>query len=175
MFEELLINLLIVYPIIHCSQVFYLSIRLVSKVKRIPWLFQIGLRYFFDRFDRIRTNFWRKWRCFSSLGYRWKWLDWCFRIVLWPHSVLWCKVWWENSMFFIAHLVLFDLFDFNELNSLSLIDLEFMFISCCNATYKIFGSNSEVVEEEISTFLGNFYTEDSRINISQLLKLQFSH
>ena len=34
---------------------------------------------------------------------------------------------------------LFDLFDFNELNSLSLIDLEFLLLSCANATYKILG------------------------------------
>ena len=34
---------------------------------------------------------------------------------------------------------LFDLFDFNELNSLSLIDLEFLLLSCANATYKIIG------------------------------------
>lgn len=33
---------------------------------------------------------------------------------------------------------LFDIFDFNELNSLSVTDLEFMLISCCNATFKIF-------------------------------------
>ena len=32
---------------------------------------------------------------------------------------------------------LFDLFDFNELNSLSLIDLEFLLLSCANATFKI--------------------------------------
>jgi microtubule-associated protein-like 5 len=44
---------------------------------------------------------------------------------------------------------LFDLFDFNELNSLSLVDLEFMLISCCNATFKINGMDDEVNEDEI--------------------------
>lgn len=33
---------------------------------------------------------------------------------------------------------LFDIFDFNELNSLSLIDLEFMLICIANATFKLF-------------------------------------
>lgn len=66
--------------------------------------------------------------------------------------------------------VLFDLFDFNELNSLSLVDLEFTFISCCNATYKIYSLNAEVNEEEISKFLNNYFTDESRINISQMLK-----
>jgi microtubule-associated protein-like 5 len=41
------------------------------------------------------------------------------------------------------------LYDFNELNSLSLVDLEFMLISCCNATYKINEMTDEVSEDEI--------------------------
>jgi hypothetical protein len=67
-------------------------------------------------------------------------------------------------------IVLFDLYDFNELNSLSLVDLEFMFISCCNATFKIYSLNSEVDEDDVSHFLNNYFTDESRINISQLLK-----
>lgn len=31
-------------------------------------------------------------------------------------------------------LVLFDLFDFNELDSLALVDIEFMIYSCLSAT-----------------------------------------
>jgi len=45
---------------------------------------------------------------------------------------------------------LFDLFDFNELNSLWLIELEFLILSCANATFKILSINAEVNEEEIS-------------------------
>ena len=33
---------------------------------------------------------------------------------------------------------LFDLFDFNELESLSLVDIEFMVYTCVSATYKIY-------------------------------------
>ncbi|EGR29518.1 PH domain protein [Ichthyophthirius multifiliis] len=65
---------------------------------------------------------------------------------------------------------LFDIFDFNELNSLSIIDLEFMMISCCNAAFKMYGVDSEVNEEEISDFLGKHFNDDSRVNISQMLK-----
>lgn len=54
---------------------------------------------------------------------------------------------------------LFDLFDFNELNSLSLIDLEFMIISCANATFKILQITAEVNDEEITEFLNNFFAE----------------
>ena len=65
---------------------------------------------------------------------------------------------------------MFDLYDFNELNSLSFIDLEFMFISVCNSTYKIFLLNASANEEEISKFLNSHFSEDARINISQMLK-----
>ncbi|CAD8183513.1 unnamed protein product [Paramecium pentaurelia] len=65
---------------------------------------------------------------------------------------------------------LFDLFDFNELNSLSLIDLDFMLLSCANATFKIMQINNEVNEEEISDFLSNFFSDNQRVNISQFLK-----
>ena len=70
----------------------------------------------------------------------------------------------------LDYLVLFDLFDFNELNSLSLVDLEFMLISCCNAIFKILGYRDVINEEEICEFLSNYYNDDSRINISQMLK-----
>lgn len=66
---------------------------------------------------------------------------------------------------------LFDIFDFNQLNSLSIIDLEFMMISCCNATFKILGlTESEVNEEDITEFLAKNFNDDSRVNISQMLK-----
>ena len=32
---------------------------------------------------------------------------------------------------------LFDIFDFNELNVLTIVDLEFLLISCANATLKV--------------------------------------
>lgn len=71
----------------------------------------------------------------------------------------------EDKIYF-----LFDIFDFNELNSLSIIDLEFMLISCANATFKIYQIGKEVNEEEINQFLQNDFSDDLRINISQMLK-----
>lgn len=61
---------------------------------------------------------------------------------------------------------LFDLFDFNELNSLSVIDIEFMIISLVNAVFKICLIEAEINEEEVSDFLGKYFTDDSRTNIS---------
>ncbi|KRX11109.1 WD40-repeat-containing domain [Pseudocohnilembus persalinus] len=65
---------------------------------------------------------------------------------------------------------LFDIFDFNELNSLSIIDIEFMLISCCNATFKIYSMQSDINEENISEFLRQDFKEDERINISQMIQ-----
>ena len=65
---------------------------------------------------------------------------------------------------------LFGLFDFNELNSLSLIDLEFMINCCISATYKIFCINSDPEQEQILKFVSSNFTDDTRIKISQLIK-----
>lgn len=67
-------------------------------------------------------------------------------------------------------LVLFDLFDFNELNSLSLIDVEFMLNCCISSTFKIYGISTEVNQDELSKFVSDTFADDSRINISQLIK-----
>lgn len=44
----------------------------------------------------------------------------------------------------LFNLVLFDLFDFNELNSLALIDIAFMIECCLNSTFKIYNIKTEV-------------------------------
>ncbi|KAL4497254.1 hypothetical protein ABPG72_011189 [Tetrahymena utriculariae] len=65
---------------------------------------------------------------------------------------------------------LFDIFDFNELNVLTIIDLEFMLISCANATLKIVKQNLEIKEDEINEFLNNYFSDDSKIDTNQLIK-----
>lgn len=66
---------------------------------------------------------------------------------------------------------LFEIFDFNELNSLSLIDLEYMIICVANSTYKTLKMpDKEISEADVSQFLGQDFSEDQRINISALLK-----
>lgn len=66
--------------------------------------------------------------------------------------------------------VLFDLFDFNEMNSLSLIDVEFLLNCSISSTFKICRISTEVNQEEISKFVCDSFTDDARINISQLIK-----
>jgi len=62
------------------------------------------------------------------------------------------------------------LFDFNELHSISGVDLEFLIHSCLSSTFKIYSIGEEINEEEISEFVSETFIEDVRINISQLLK-----
>ncbi len=65
---------------------------------------------------------------------------------------------------------LFDIFDFNELNSLSIIDLEFLLISCANATFKLYEIDAEIEEQDVTEFLQLYFKDDGRVNISQMLK-----
>jgi len=78
-----------------------------------------------------------------------------------------CK---KNAWKILSDLVLFDIFDFNELYSISVIDLEFMIHSCLSSTFKIYSIGEEINEEEISEFVMETFIEDTRLNISQLLK-----
>jgi len=48
---------------------------------------------------------------------------------------------------------LFDLFDLNELESLSSIDFEFMFYSLLSATNKIYSINDEINTDLIESFI----------------------
>ncbi len=57
-----------------------------------------------------------------------------------------------------------DIFDFNELNVLTIVELEFMLISCANATFKIYNANREIEEEEVSSFLNNYFSDESKIS-----------
>ncbi len=72
-----------------------------------------------------------------------------------------------NNFFF---LVLFDLFDLNELESLAAIDIEFMMYSCISATYKIFSMNSEIDSDDIANFVYKQINSESRLTVTTLLK-----
>lgn len=51
---------------------------------------------------------------------------------------------------------LFDLFDFNELESLSATDIEFMIYCCMSATFKIYSISSEINNEELNLFASKY-------------------
>jgi len=63
-------------------------------------------------------------------------------------------------------LVLFDLFDFNMLNSISITDLEFMINSCINSTFKIYTLPiSEVDNVEINNLVNTSFDLEKRITV----------
>lgn len=67
-------------------------------------------------------------------------------------------------------LVLFDLFDFNELNSLSAVDIEFMLHCCLSSTFKIYSMSAEINDTELGKFIAESFKDDERINITNLMK-----
>ena len=67
-------------------------------------------------------------------------------------------------------LVLFDLFDFNELSSLAIIDIEFMINCCLNSTFKMYQINSEVDDLEINRLITTHFSSEKRVNITQFMK-----
>lgn len=65
---------------------------------------------------------------------------------------------------------LFDVFDLNELNSLSAIDIEFMIYSSISSSFKIFTIKTEVNVDEIAGFVNKNFSNQLRINIKQLIE-----
>lgn len=53
---------------------------------------------------------------------------------------------------------------------MSLIDVEFMLNCCISSTFKIHNISTEVNQEELSKFVSDSFTDDARVNISQLIK-----
>ena len=75
----------------------------------------------------------------------------------------------SNSLFEDKIRFIFDLFDFNELNSLSLLDIEFMVTCCVTSSFRICGLLIDINQEEIYQFIHDSLHQQSRINISQLI------
>jgi hypothetical protein len=65
---------------------------------------------------------------------------------------------------------LFELFDFNDLKSLSRTDIEFLFLSCCNAVVKVFGVKPPQDDSFIEEFVREEFPTDERVNISEMHK-----
>ena len=70
----------------------------------------------------------------------------------------------------LQFIVLFDLFDFNELESLSSVDIEFMIYCCMSATFKIYSISSEINNEELSSFCNNYFGNENRLTVVELIK-----
>jgi microtubule-associated protein-like 5 len=64
---------------------------------------------------------------------------------------------------------LFDLFDFNEIQTLSLMDLEFCVQCVLVSTGKIFGVAEDVSDMDVANLLRSTFPEGSRVNLNQVL------
>jgi hypothetical protein len=65
---------------------------------------------------------------------------------------------------------LFELFDFNDLKSLSKTDIEFLFISSCTAILKIYQMKGLQEDNYVEEFVREEFTSEERVNISEMLK-----
>ena len=75
-----------------------------------------------------------------------------------------------NSCSLFAVTVIFDLFDFNEIQSLSIMDLEFAIQCVVLSTSKIFGIGQDINEAEITTIVRTAFHDGVRITLPQVLK-----
>lgn len=64
---------------------------------------------------------------------------------------------------------LFDLFDFNEVQSISTMDLEFLLQSVLVSTAKIFNLGQDISASELSELIGRTFQEGARLSLPQLL------
>lgn len=65
---------------------------------------------------------------------------------------------------------LFDLFDFNEVQTISLLELEFMIQNCLMATSKIYGLGLDIPDAEIQKLVLMDFQEGSRVSLAELLQ-----
>lgn len=63
---------------------------------------------------------------------------------------------------------LFDLFDFNEVGVLTLVELEFMIDCCMLSIFKILKLAANVDNEDITTFINENFSENSEITKKRL-------
>ncbi|CAG9335031.1 unnamed protein product [Blepharisma stoltei] len=64
---------------------------------------------------------------------------------------------------------LFDLFDFNELQSISKTDLEFLIFCCISSSFKVHGLADEIKEKSISEMVIKNFPDSFRITLRDLL------
>lgn len=70
----------------------------------------------------------------------------------------------------MEELVLFDMFDFNEVDYLELIEVEFMIFCVCSASFKIFTISNEISSDEIEDFAEGLFQDATKITVADLIK-----
>lgn len=68
-------------------------------------------------------------------------------------------------------VVLFDLYDFNEIQSLSTYDLQFLILSVCESVQKIYYIIPKVdLNHEVAMLIYESFNEGSRVTLPSFLK-----
>ena len=67
------------------------------------------------------------------------------------------------------YLVLFDLFDFNDVHSISKTDFEFLFLCCVSSACKMHQIADEVAEEPIESLIQSNFAHSSRVSLRDVL------
>ena len=67
-------------------------------------------------------------------------------------------------------VVIFDLFDFNQIQTISVIDLEFCIQCVLVSTSKIFDFGGDIQDTEITAFVRTSFQDGVRLTLPQVLK-----
>jgi|JI6StandDraft_1071083.scaffolds.fasta_scaffold02441_12 hypothetical protein len=78
-------------------------------------------------------------------------------------------------MYINRNTVLFDIFDFNEVDVLSAVDVEFLLYCCISAAYKVFGITSEIDTNELAAYVASRFINSNNITVADLIKYGLSH
>lgn len=62
------------------------------------------------------------------------------------------------------------MFDFNEIDFLEHIELEFMIYCSCSASYKIFSIASDIENDEIEEFVKDLFYDKEKITVADLIR-----
>ena len=67
---------------------------------------------------------------------------------------------------------IFGLFDYNEIKSISIVDLEYMLLSVCNFTYNLLGkTNTKADSLKLIEWLAKYLKSDRRVTVTRLYRL----
>lgn len=73
-------------------------------------------------------------------------------------------------MYHVYYLVLFDIFDFNNQNCLSLADVYYIILTVIKSVFKMMKVNGFVNEDAILRFLDENLADTPKINVSIMVK-----
>lgn len=80
-----------------------------------------------------------------------------------------CLIIFSEDAFVEKVKFLFDIFDFNDLNILSITDFEFMLNCIISSTFKILGVSSPLMKQPISRLCTKYFNRLTQINISHII------